>query len=42
MRKIIQEEKIITRLGEEVKVTLIEDIDEEMLEFGLDIDVCTI
>lgn len=42
MRKIIQEEKIITRLGEEVKVTLIEDIDEEMLELGLDIDVCTI
>ena len=42
MRKIIQKEEVITRLGEEVEITLIEDIDEEMLEIGLDSDICTI
>ena len=42
MRKIIQKEEVITRLGEEVEINLIEDIDEECLELGLDSDICTI
>lgn len=39
MRKILREEKVITKLGDEIKITLAEDIDDLTIELGIDIKV---
>ena len=39
MKRTLKEEKVITRLEDEVKITLIEDIDDLCIELGIDMKI---